>query len=160
MCVCIYGRPRWCGGKESACQCRGHKRYQFCSWVGKIPWRRKWQPTQYSCLENPMDRAWRTTVHRVAKRQTRLSCWTHICVYTYTYILRNSLQRIGFCDHGSWLSKFKIIGLIKTLYAWPSGRQFTERVNLRFKWELLSTGRTFFLREPSAFLLRPFRWIV
>ena len=26
---------------------------------GKIPWRRKWQPLQYSCLENPMDRrAW------------------------------------------------------------------------------------------------------
>ena len=27
--------------------------------VGKISWRRKWQPTLYSCLENPMDgRAW------------------------------------------------------------------------------------------------------
>ena len=23
-------------------------------WVGKIPWRRKWQPNQYYCLENPM----------------------------------------------------------------------------------------------------------
>ena len=23
------------------------------TWVGKIPWRRAWQPTQYSCLENP-----------------------------------------------------------------------------------------------------------
>ena len=22
-------------------------------WVGKIPWRRAWQPLQYSCLENP-----------------------------------------------------------------------------------------------------------
>ena len=28
---------------------------------------------QYSCLENPMDRrAWRATVHRVARSQTRL----------------------------------------------------------------------------------------
>ena len=25
---------------------------------------------QYSCLENPMDVAWRATVHRVAKSQT------------------------------------------------------------------------------------------
>ena len=33
-------------GKESAHQCRRHKRYGFDSWVGKIPWRRKWQPTQ------------------------------------------------------------------------------------------------------------------
>ena len=25
----------------------------FDPWVGKIPWRRAWQPIQYSCLENP-----------------------------------------------------------------------------------------------------------
>ena len=30
-------------GKESARQCRRHKRHGFDSWVGKIPWRRKWQ---------------------------------------------------------------------------------------------------------------------
>ena len=32
-------------GKESACQCRRHKRQGFNSWVGKILWRRAWQPT-------------------------------------------------------------------------------------------------------------------
>ena len=37
--------PRWCSGKESACQCRRHKRHWFEPWLGKIPWRRKWQPT-------------------------------------------------------------------------------------------------------------------
>ena len=36
---------RWCSGKESACQGRRHKRLGFDSWVGKIPWSRKWQPT-------------------------------------------------------------------------------------------------------------------
>ena len=45
--------------KESACQCRRHKRCRFDPWVKKIPWRREWQPLQYSCLENPIDRgAW------------------------------------------------------------------------------------------------------
>ena len=34
--------PKWCSGKESACQCR---RLKFNPWVRKIPWRRKWQPT-------------------------------------------------------------------------------------------------------------------
>ena len=44
-------------GKESACQWR---RCGFNSWVRKISWRRKCNPLQYSCLENPMDRgAWR-----------------------------------------------------------------------------------------------------
>ena len=37
--------PRWLGGKEPACQCRRHKRRGFSPWVGKIPWRRAWQPT-------------------------------------------------------------------------------------------------------------------
>ena len=32
-------------GKESACQCRRHKKHGFDPWVGKIPWRWKWQPT-------------------------------------------------------------------------------------------------------------------
>ena len=34
--------PRWLSGKESTCQCR---RCRFDPWVGKIPQRRKWQPT-------------------------------------------------------------------------------------------------------------------
>ena len=29
-------------------------------------------PLQYSCLENPMDRAWRDTVHGVSQSQTGL----------------------------------------------------------------------------------------
>ena len=32
-------------GKELACQCRRHKTHGFHPWVGKIPWRRAWQPT-------------------------------------------------------------------------------------------------------------------
>ena len=41
------------------CQRRG-----FVARVGKIPWRRTWQPTPVFLLENPMDRGvWRATVH-------------------------------------------------------------------------------------------------
>ena len=44
------------------------------SQVGRIPWRREWNPLQYCGLENPMDRgAWRATVHGVAQSQTRLN---------------------------------------------------------------------------------------
>ena len=38
------GFPGGATGKEPICQCRGHKR-QFNPWVGKVPWRSKWQPT-------------------------------------------------------------------------------------------------------------------
>ena len=40
--IYTYELPGWLSGKESACQGR---RRGFDSWVGKIPWRRKWQPT-------------------------------------------------------------------------------------------------------------------
>ena len=39
------GFPGGARGKEPACQCRRHKRYGFDPWVGKISWRRAWQPT-------------------------------------------------------------------------------------------------------------------
>ena len=41
----VLGIPRWHNGKTSAYQCWGCKRLRFDSWVGKIPWRREWQPT-------------------------------------------------------------------------------------------------------------------
>ena len=37
--------PGGASGKESTCQCRRCKRHRFDPWVGKIPWRRKRQPT-------------------------------------------------------------------------------------------------------------------
>ena len=41
----LWGIPRWPSGKEPAYQCSSHKRHGFDSWVGRIPWNRKWQPT-------------------------------------------------------------------------------------------------------------------
>ena len=38
--------PDGASSKESACQCRRHKRHVFDSWVRKVPWRRKWHPLQ------------------------------------------------------------------------------------------------------------------
>ena len=45
------GLPQWLGGKESMYQCRRHG---FSPWVGKIPWRKKWQLIPNFRLWNPM----------------------------------------------------------------------------------------------------------
>ena len=37
--------PGGTSGKEPACQRRRPKRCEFDSWVEKISWRKKWQPT-------------------------------------------------------------------------------------------------------------------
>ena len=39
------GFPVGTSDKEPACQCRSCKRCGFNPWVGKIPWRKAWQPT-------------------------------------------------------------------------------------------------------------------
>ena len=39
-----WGFPGGTSGKESACQCRRHKRCKCDPWVRKIPWRRTWRP--------------------------------------------------------------------------------------------------------------------
>ena len=56
--------------KNLPCQCKRCRRHGFDPCVGKILWRRKWQPTPVSCPGNPMDRgAWWAIVHGVAKTE-------------------------------------------------------------------------------------------
>ena len=46
----------------------------FNPWVRKIPWRRRWQPLQYSCLENPMDRGAWQAVQSIGLQRVRHNC--------------------------------------------------------------------------------------
>ena len=65
------GFPRLLNGKESACQA-GDK--GLIPGSGRSPGEENSNPSQYSCLEDPMDKAaWRATVDGVAKSRTRLS---------------------------------------------------------------------------------------
>ena len=100
-----YGFPNSSAGKEPACQCRIHKRHKFDPWIGKIPWRRKWQPTPVSCLENSMDSgAWWATVHGVTKSQTWLSALTHTYTHTLPYCSAISLLGIYSLRNKNWCS--------------------------------------------------------
>ena len=66
--------PWWLRWQSVCLQCG---RPRFDPWVRKIPWRRKWQPLQCPCLENPRDGgAWWATVRGVAESQTQLSSFT------------------------------------------------------------------------------------
>ena len=40
-----YKFPGGASGKEYTCQYRRYRRPRFDPWVGKMPWRRKWQPS-------------------------------------------------------------------------------------------------------------------
>ena len=62
-------------GKEPACQCRRLRRRGFDPWVGKMPWRRAWQPTvKFLPGESHGQRPFWATVHEVTKTGIALKC--------------------------------------------------------------------------------------
>ena len=67
----MLGFPGGTSGKEPAYQSKRWKRHQFDPWVGKIPWRRAWQPTPvFLPGESHGQRSLRTAVCRVAEPDT------------------------------------------------------------------------------------------
>ena len=64
-----------CGtsGKEPICQCRRRKRCRFDPWIGKIPWRRKWQPTPVF-LPGESHEQRSLAGYRVAKKRLSMRC--------------------------------------------------------------------------------------
>ena len=92
------GGSRW---SRIYLQCR---RPGFNPWVGKICWRRAWQPTpvrdergnplQYSCRQNFMDRgAWWAYSPWVAKSRTQLSDWTTTTMCEGSEVQRTNLSK-------------------------------------------------------------------
>ena len=62
---------------------------QFGPWVGRIPWRRAWQPTPvFLPGESHGQRAWWATVPKVVKSQTRLKRpSTHTRTHMHTHFI-------------------------------------------------------------------------
>ena len=64
-----FGAPRWCNGKEYACECRRHKRCRFDLSVGNSPGGGNGNPLQYPCLRNPMDRGARQATSPLSHKE-------------------------------------------------------------------------------------------
>ena len=99
----LWGLNTAASGKESTCQCRRHRRRGFDPWVGKIPWRKKCNMPQYSCLENSTSRGtWQATVHGVSKSQTRLSHSMHTEIKSRTVLGTYRCLRNEFLFSQAW----------------------------------------------------------
>ena len=71
------GFPGGVSGKESACQCRRHKRLWFNPLVRKNPCRRKWQPTPVFLSRKFHGQRSLVGYNGVKKNRTWLSAHTH-----------------------------------------------------------------------------------
>ena len=61
--VILRGFPGGSGGKESTCSVGEPRDVGLIPELGRFHGEGHGKPLQYSCLENPLDRAWRATVH-------------------------------------------------------------------------------------------------
>ena len=93
--LCLDGLPRWYNGKQNTCQCRRRKRFRFNPWVGKIPWRRKWQPTlvflpgKFHGHRGLL--GYSPWVRKELDTTEQLSAHTHMCTHTHTHTHTHTL---------------------------------------------------------------------
>ena len=76
------GLPRWLRGKESTCQCR---RCRFDPWIGKIPWRRKWQPISILVWRIPWAEEPGGLQSLGSQARSWLSEWVCVCACRHTH---------------------------------------------------------------------------
>ena len=91
----IHGLPWWFSSQEFTSQCRG---LEFYLWVRKIPWRRKWQPLQYSWLKNSVHRrTWWAIVHGGHKNldTTKQMSMHNFVIKSYTFNADPWLGKLG-----------------------------------------------------------------
>ena len=80
--------PRWHSSKEFARQCWSHKRCRFDPWVGKIPWKRKYQlapiffPRKFQGQRNLV--GYSQWGHKDLDPTEQLSSRTHTHTHTHT----------------------------------------------------------------------------
>ena len=76
-----WGLSQGLSGKESTCQCRRCRRCRFHPWVGKIPWKNKWQSTPVFLPGKPHGQnslmGYRLWGHKELDRTKQLSTHTH-----------------------------------------------------------------------------------
>ena len=129
----VSGILRCLSGKESTCQCRSHR---FYLWVGKIPWKRKWQPIpvflpgkshgQRSLVGyNP----WVGYSSRVAKSRTRLSTHTPLYPTSSSVSLAWTPDHLTSCCFISNI--YLILSELNHLFTWRPRLRKQKRVTLQ-----------------------------
>ena len=82
----MLGLPRRFSGKESTCQCR---RCGFHPWVGKIPWRRKWQLTPVFLTEKSHGQrslaGYSPWGHKESDMAEQVHIYAHTRAHTHTH---------------------------------------------------------------------------
>ena len=89
--TCIVGFPGGASGKGSACRCKRCKRHRLNPWVGKIPWRRGWQPTAVFLPGKPHGQEEPGGLQSMGLQRVQ-NYWAHKVVTTQQELFMHHLQ--------------------------------------------------------------------
>ena len=104
------GLPVWHSSKESTCQCRRLRRHGFDSWVWKIPWKRKWQPTPVFLPGK--SHGWRSLVAYSPQdcKESDTTEWLHYLYFWFLLHLQNKMYLQNKQTHRLRFHKFGFKG--------------------------------------------------
>ena len=122
----LSGLPRWLNGKGSASQCRRHRRCGFSPWVGKIHWKRKWQPAPVFLLGKSHGQRSLAGYSRGVSK-TRVNDRVHTCTQS------------AFCVHSLFMLLLKSLMWV-LLILWETCRFFFSTLNF---WILFMETRIY-----------------
>ena len=120
-------------GKEPSCQCRICKRPWFNPWVGKIPWRRKWQPTPVLLLGESHGGRSLVGYSPWGRKESGTTEWLHFTRELYQRNLFTELyifQKMIFLN-SKYLTKYSDLFWITNSYYWVSNFVFWTKNNSR-----------------------------
>ena len=132
--------PSGTSAKESACQCRSQKRHRFDPWVGKMPWRRRWQRTAESLPSkshgqrnlvgySPWDYKHQTRLNNWAPAHTEL--WKSKCGKSFVLLSLNFFLLLIQC----WITKNKIYKWKdKSFYIYYNSCLWNVNYLAKFNW--------------------------
>ena len=113
--------PGGANGKEPACQSWGHG---FDPWVGKIPWRRKQQPTRVFLPGK---------VKLLSRVQLFVTPWTAACQSSLSFTITQSFLKLMSIDSGM-PSDHLILWSPLLLPFFPTMRVFSNGLALYIRW--------------------------
>ena len=153
--------PGGTSGKESACQCRRCKRHEFNPWIGKVLWRRKWQPTPVFLPGKSHGQ--RSLVGYSPWCHKESDTTEHAHRTDYVLLLRIAVY-LGFChlQHEKltnfWMCKFTVLPVVPT---WLSREGCSQRDVSCLYWhhQALWQSLTHLKRHTQSQFYRACLWL-
>ena len=103
------GKPRRLSGKEFTCQCKRCRSLRFNPWVGKIPWRKKWQPTPVFLPGESHGQ--RSLVDCIPSDRQELTQISRRCSLSFMVNMKNNPSGVKLHPSHAYYLSFKNVGL-------------------------------------------------